>query len=191
MFSSKDKLFMERAFELAEESFDDEEVPVGAVIVKDGKIIGEGKNKVISKNDVTSHAEINALRDASKNTNNYRLNACLMYVTLEPCHMCAKAAIDARISSIVFAAKEPKTGSIVSIDNFLDKKIFNHNVTYRFGLMETRSSKLLKKFTLAQILLMAIQCIKFLPIFLMVRPPLLMDLKWKILNCTQNYMKCG
>ena len=75
MFSSKDKLFMERAFELAEESFDDEEVPVGAVIVKDGKIIGEGKNKVISKNDVTSHAEINALRDASKNTNNYRLNA--------------------------------------------------------------------------------------------------------------------
>mgnify|MGYP001468581186 CR=1 FL=1 len=92
------------------------------------------------------HAEINALRNASKNTNNYRLNDCLMYVTLEPCHMCAKAAIDARISSIVFAAKEPKTGSIVSIDNFLDKKIFNHNVTYRFGLMERRSSKLLKKF---------------------------------------------
>ena len=146
MFSSKDKLFMERAFELALESFDDEEVPVGAVIVKDGKIIGEGKNNVISKNDVTSHAEINALRDASKNTNNYRLNECSMYVTLEPCHMCAKAAIDARISSIVFAAKEPKTGSIVSIDNFLDKKIFNHNVTYRFGLMESRSSKLLKKF---------------------------------------------
>ena len=97
MFSSKDKLFMERAFELAVESFDDQEVPVGAVIVKDGKIIGEGKNKVISKNDVTSHAEINALRDASKNTNNYRLNECSMYVTLEPCHMCAKAAIDARI----------------------------------------------------------------------------------------------
>ena len=146
MFSSKDKLFMERAFELAVESFDDEEVPVGAVIVKDGKIIGEGRNKVISKNDVTSHAEINALRNASKNTNNYRLNDCLMYVTLEPCHMCAKAALDARLSSIVFAAKEPKTGSIVSIDNFLDKKIFNHNVTYRFGLMESRSSKLLKKF---------------------------------------------
>ena len=121
MFSSKDKLFMERAFELAVESFDDEEVPVGAVIVKDGKIIGEGRNKVISKNDVTSHAEINALRNASKNTNNYRLNDCLMYVTLEPCHMCAKAALDARLSSIVFAAKEPKTGSIVSVDNFLDK----------------------------------------------------------------------
>ena len=146
MFSSKDKLFMERAFELAVESFDDEEVPVGAVIVKDGEIIGEGRNKVISKNDVTSHAEINALRNASKNTNNYRLNDCLMYVTLEPCHMCAKAALDARLSSIVFAAKEPKTGSIVSVDNFLDKKLFNHTVTYRYGLMEDRSSKLLKEF---------------------------------------------
>ena len=146
MFSSKDKLFMERAFELAVESFDDEEVPVGAVIVKDGEIIGEGRNKVISKNDVTSHAEINALRNASKNTNNYRLNDCLMYVTLEPCHMCAKAALDARLSSIVFAAKEPKTGSIVSVDNFLDKKLFNHTVTYRYGLMEDRCSKLLKEF---------------------------------------------
>lgn len=146
MFSSKDKLFMERAFELAVESFDDEEVPVGAVIVKDGEIIGEGRNKVISKNDVTSHAEINALRNASKNTNNYRLNDCLMYVTLEPCHMCAKAALDARLSSIVFAAKEPKTGSIVSVDNFLDKKLFNHTVTYRYGLMEDRSSKLLREF---------------------------------------------
>ena len=146
MFSSKDKLFMERAFELAVESFDDEEVPVGAVIVKDGKIIGEGRNKVISKNDVTSHAEINALRNASKNTNNYRLNDCLMYVTLEPCHMCAKAALDATLSSIVFAAKEPKTGSIVSVDNFLDKKLFNHTVTYRYGLMEDRCSKLLKEF---------------------------------------------
>jgi tRNA(adenine34) deaminase len=146
MFSSKDKLFMERAFELAVESFDDEEVPVGAVIVKDGKIIGEGRNKVISKNDVTSHAEINALRNASKNTNNYRLNDSLMYVTLEPCHMCAKAALDARLSSIVFAAKEPKTGSIVSVDNFLDKKLFNHTITYRYGLMEDRSSKLLKEF---------------------------------------------
>ena len=121
-------------------------MPVGAVIVKDGEIIGDGRNKVISKNDVTSHAEINALRNASKNTNNYRLNDCLMYVTLEPCHMCAKAALDARLSSIVFAAKEPKTGSIVSVDNFLDKKLFNHTITYRYGLMEDRSSKLLKEF---------------------------------------------
>ena len=146
MFSSKDKLFMERAFELAVESLDDQEVPVGAVIVKDGKIIGEGKNNVISKNDVTSHAEINALRDASKNTNNYRLNDCLMYVTLEPCHMCAKAAVDARMSSIIFAASEPKTGSLISIDNFFDKKELNHNPKYLHGLLKEESSKLLKDF---------------------------------------------
>ena len=101
MFSSNDKLFMERAFELAMECLDDEEVPVGAVIVKDNKIIGEGKNKVISDNDVTSHAEINAIRDASKNINNYRLNGSSMYVTLEPCHMCAKAIIDARLENLI------------------------------------------------------------------------------------------
>tara|TARA_B100001250_G_C19813514_1_gene796992 strand:+ start:606 stop:1061 length:456 start_codon:yes stop_codon:yes gene_type:complete len=146
MFSSKDKFFMKRAIQLAKESFDEEEVPVGAVIVKDEKIIGEGKNKVIFKNDVTSHAEINAIRDASKNIKNYRLNGCSMYVTLEPCHMCAKAAVDARLSSIIFATLEPKSGSIVSIDNFLDKKMLNHSVNFRYGLMEQESSKLLKEF---------------------------------------------
>ena len=137
---------MERAIELAKECFDEGEVPVGAVIVKDEKIIGEGKNKVIFENDVTSHAEINAIRDASKTIQNYRLNDCSMYVTLEPCHMCAKAAVDARMSSLIFATSEPKTGSIVSIDNFLDKKELNHNPKYQFGLLKEESSKLLKDF---------------------------------------------
>ena len=146
MFSSKDKFFMERAIELAKECFDEGEVPVGAVIVKDEKIIGEGKNKVIFENDVTSHAEINAIRDASKTIQNYRLNDCSMYVTLEPCHMCAKAAVDARMSSVIFATSEPKTGSIVSIDNFFDKKELNHNPKYQFGLLKEESSKLLKDF---------------------------------------------
>ncbi len=146
MFSSQDKLFMERAIELAKESFDDGEVPVGAVIVQNEKIIGEGKNKVIFENDVTSHAEINAIRAASKKIKNYRLNDCSMYVTLEPCHMCAKAAVDARISSVIFAASEPKTGSIISIDNFFDKKELNHNPAYQHGLLKDESSKLLKDF---------------------------------------------
>ena len=137
---------MERAIELAKECFDEGEVPVGAVIVKDEKIIGEGKNKVIFENDVTSHAEINAIRDASKTIQNYRLNDCSMFVTLEPCHMCAKAAVDARISSVIFATSEPKTGSIVSIDNFFDKKELNHNPKYQFGLLKEESSKLLKDF---------------------------------------------
>ena len=146
MFSSMDMLFMERAIELAKESFDDGEVPVGAVIVKDQTIIGEGKNRVIFDNDVTSHAEINAIRDAAKSIDNYRLNECSMYVTLEPCHMCAKAAVDARISSIIFAALEPKTGSLISIDNFFDKKELNHNPIFKYGLLNDESSKLLKDF---------------------------------------------
>ena len=146
MFSSKDKLFMKRAIELAKECFDEGEVPVGAVIVQNDTIIGEGKNKVIFENDVTSHAEINAIRAASKKIKNYRLNDCSMYVTLEPCHMCAKAAVDARMSSIIFAASEPKTGSIISIDNFFDKKELNHNPTYQHGLLKDESSKLLKDF---------------------------------------------
>ena len=137
---------MERAIELAKECFDEGEVPVGAVIVKDEKITGEGTNKVIFENDVTSHAEINAIRDASKTIQNYRLNDCSMYVTLEPCHMCAKAAVDARMSSVIFATSEPKTGSIVSIDNFFDKKELNHNPKYQFGLLKEESSKLLKDF---------------------------------------------
>ena len=146
MFSSQDKLFMERAIELAKESFEDGEVPVGAVVVRDEKIIGEGKNKVIFDNDVTSHAEINAIREASKKIKNYRLKDCSMYVTLEPCHMCSKAAVDARLSSIIFAASEPKTGSVISIDNFLDKRELNHNPTYQYGLLEEESSKLLIDF---------------------------------------------
>ena len=146
MFSSQDKLFMKRAINLAKECIKEDEVPVGAVIVKHGKIIGEGKNRVIRENDVTSHAEINAIRDASKNIKNYRLNNCSMYVTLEPCHMCAKAAVDARMSSVIFAASEPKTGSIISIDNFFDKKELNHNPVYQHALLKDESSKLLKDF---------------------------------------------
>ena len=137
---------MERAIELAKECFDDGEVPVGAVIVQNETIIGEGKNKVILENDVTSHAEINAIRAASKKIKNYRLNDCSMYISLEPCHMCAKAAVDARMSSVIFAASEPKTGSLISIDNFFDKKELNHNPTYQHGLLKDESSKLLKDF---------------------------------------------
>ena len=89
-------------------------------LIYEGEIIGKGHNNVIGDNDVTSHAEINAIRDASKNFGNYRLTNCSMYVTLEPCHMCAKAIVDARLKSLIYAANEPKTGSIQSIDNFLD-----------------------------------------------------------------------
>ena len=121
---------MSIALDLAKESFDFEEVPVGAVVVKGEKILGKGRNTVISDNDVSSHAEINAIRNASVTIGNYRLNDCVMYVTLEPCHMCAKAIVDARICSVIFGCPEPKTGSIISIDNFFDKKELNHNPQY-------------------------------------------------------------
>jgi len=146
VFSSQDISYMNNALDLAREAFKLDEVPVGAIIAYEGKIIGRGFNKVIIDNDVSSHAEINAIKDASKQIGNFRLNDCTMYVTLEPCHMCAKAIVDARLNSIIFAAKEPKTGSIFSIDNFFEKKVLNHKVNYKFGLFEEDSSKLLKDF---------------------------------------------
>ena len=146
MFSDQDRSFMEMALDEAQLSFNDNEVPVGAIIVKDNEVIGSGHNQVIQTNNVTSHAEINAIIDASKNTNNYRLNSAKMYVTLEPCHMCAKAIIDARIDEVIFAAPEPKTGSIISIDNIYERIKFNHKTSYKYGLLMNESSKLLKKF---------------------------------------------
>ncbi len=137
---------MQSALIKAKESFNHGEVPVGAVVVKDGEIIGEGRNNVISDQDVTSHAEINAIRAASNTIKNYRLNKCSIFITLEPCHMCAKAIIDARLESIIFATKEPKTGSIVSVDNFFDKEYLNHSVKYKFGLFEKEAADLLKNF---------------------------------------------
>ena len=146
MFSSDDSSYMRLAIHEAENAFANNEVPVGAIIVQEDKIIGKGRNRVIANQNVTSHAEIEAIIDASKKVQNYRLNKSIIYVSLEPCHMCVKAIIDARIDEIVFAAHEPKTGSIISIDNFLDRIPFNHKVSYRHGLMKEESSKLLKDF---------------------------------------------
>jgi tRNA(adenine34) deaminase len=137
---------MQAAIHLAKISYEKNEVPVGAVVVFENNIIGKGRNSMIFENDVTAHAEINAIRDASRNIGNYRLINCNIYVTLEPCHMCAKAIADARIDNLVFATKEPKTGSVVSIDNIYGKNILNHSVNYQYGLLKDESSKLLKNF---------------------------------------------
>ena len=146
MFSSDDSSYMSLAIQEAKKAFASNEVPVGDIIVQEDKIIGKGRNKVIANQNVTSHAEIEAIIDASKKVQNYRLNKSIIYVSLEPCHMCVKAIIDARIDEIVFAAPEPKTGSIISIDNLLDRISFNHKVSYRHGLLKMESSKLLKDF---------------------------------------------
>ena len=138
--------FMMHAINLAKIAFNKNEVPVGAIVVKDGEIIGKGFNQVISKNSIASHAEINAINDASETLKNYRLNNCDMYVTLEPCHMCAKAIVDARMNHVYFAAREPKTGAIESIDKFFEKSHLNHKVNSSGGYLEGESSKLLKEF---------------------------------------------
>lgn len=137
---------MFKAITLAKHAFNTNEVPVGALIVRQNKIIGTGFNQVIKKNSVTAHAEIIAINNASKLLSNYRLTDCDLYVTLEPCHMCAKAIVDARISNLYFGAYEPKTGSILSIDQFLDKSHLNHKVTYSGGHMEKASAQLLHEF---------------------------------------------
>jgi len=131
---------------MAKLAFENDEVPVGAVIVNNGEIIGRGFNQVIEKHSISSHAEINAINQASQFKKNYRLKNCDIYVTLEPCHMCSKAIVDARLSHLYYGAKEPKTGAIESIDKFLDREDINHHVVFSGGHMKDESSELLKKF---------------------------------------------
>ena len=137
---------MTEAMNMAKLAFNNDEVPVGAIVVNNGKIIGRGFNQVVAKNSVSSHAEINAINEASQFVKNYRLRGCDIFVTLEPCHMCAKAIVDARIDTLYFGANEPKTGAIESIDQFLDRDDLNHKVLYSGGYMKEQSSNLLKKF---------------------------------------------
>jgi tRNA(adenine34) deaminase len=141
---------MSQALKMARLAFEQDEVPVGAVIVMGEEIIGKGFNRVVQSNSVASHAEINAINQASQYLKNYRLKECDIFVTLEPCHMCAKAIADARINSLYFGANEPKTGAIESIDKFLDREDLNHKVLYSGGHMKEQSSNLLKKFFLSK-----------------------------------------
>ena len=123
-----------------------DEVPVGCIISLSDEIISVGSNKCISKNSPLRHAEIEAIDSACDVLGNYRLPDTSIYVTLEPCHMCCMAIVNARIKNLYFGAKEPKTGAVVSIDNFLDKDFLNHKVNYSSGYMERESSQLLKDF---------------------------------------------
>ena len=138
--------WMSYAINMAKDAFKKNEVPVGAIIVKDQKIIGYGSNSVIADCSVTGHAEINAIKAASKKLNNYRLLGCDMFVTLEPCHMCSKAIVDARIENLFFGALEPKSGAVVSVDNFFDAKFLNHKVNYEYGFLDLESASLLRSF---------------------------------------------
>ena len=143
---SSDIKWMNHALALAERAEAEGEVPVGAVLVKDDQIIGEGWNQPISNNDPTAHAEIQAIRDACQKLNNYRLPNTTLYLTLEPCIMCAGAIVHARISRIVIAANEPKTGAAGSCINIFEIEQLNHKVQVEDGLLTEKSSELLKQF---------------------------------------------
>lgn len=137
---------MERALELARRAEDEGEVPVGAVVVRDGVIIGEGWNRPISSHDPSAHAEIQALRDAATHLQNYRLPGTTLYVTLEPCPMCAGAIVHARVERVVFAAPDPRTGAAGSLLQLLQNPSLNHQCVVDSGLLMEQSSNLLKSF---------------------------------------------
>lgn len=130
MTSEDDIRWMQYAQTLAAKAEALGEVPVGAVIVKDDVVVGEGWNQPITGNDPTAHAEILALRDAARCRDNYRLPGCTLYVTIEPCTMCAGAIVHARIERVVFGALEPKAGAVVSNGCLFEAEHLNHRVTY-------------------------------------------------------------
>ncbi len=122
------------------------EVPVGAIVVKDGEVIGRGANAPISRHDPSAHAEIVALRQAADRLGNYRLNDCTVYVTLEPCAMCSGAMFHARIREVVFGASDPKTGVAGSVTNLYNNPQLNHHTTVRGGVLATECGQLLQDF---------------------------------------------
>ena len=142
-----DSHWMARALELARHAEVREgEVPVGAVLVLDGKAVGEGWNRNITASDPTAHAEILALRDAGRRLGNYRFPGAELYVTLEPCVMCAGAIVHARIARVIFGARDPKTGAAGSVFDVLQHERHNHRVEVLEGVLGDEAGQLLKGF---------------------------------------------
>ncbi len=140
-----DRKFMKRAITLAKIAFDKGEVPVGAVIVKNGEIIGEGYNMREANQNALSHAEIEAINNACKSINSWRLDGCEMYVTLEPCPMCTGAIINSRIETVIFGAFDKNAGCMDSVINLCDYP-FNHKPEIYAGIMEDDCKKILTDF---------------------------------------------
>ena len=145
-FTEQDHLFMQRSLELAKQAQQSGEVPVGAVLVSEGEIIGEGFNSCIFHHDPTAHAEILAIRQAAIKEQNYRLPKTTLYVTLEPCSMCAGAMVHSRIERLVFAASDNKTGACGSVFNVISSNDKAHRVQCEQGLLAEESRKLLTDF---------------------------------------------
>lgn len=141
-----DSEYMQTALELAAIAEQAGEVPVGAIVVKDGVIIGRGFNAPIGQHDPSAHAEIQALRDAAKTLGNYRLTGCTLYVTIEPCAMCAGAIQHARIARLVYGASDPKTGACGSIVNLMNEAKLNHHTEVTSGVMAEQCGAMLSQF---------------------------------------------
>lgn len=138
--------FMNEAVKEAIKAYNKDEVPVGAIIVKEDKIIARAHNVKELKKDTTKHAEIIAIQKASKKLKSWRLEDCTMYVTLEPCSMCAGAMIQARLNKVVIGTMDEKTGAVGSVLNLLEDYKFNHKVEVETGVMETECKNILKQF---------------------------------------------
>ncbi len=145
-----DEDYIRLALNLAGQAAAAGEVPVGALVVKDGEIVGRGFNAPISGHDPTAHAEIQAMRDAAQTLGNYRLVGCTLYVTLEPCAMCSGAIQHARIARLVFGASDPKTGCCGSVINLMDEARLNHHCEATGGILAEECGKVLSEFFAAR-----------------------------------------
>lgn len=145
-FSNEDHIWLAHAVTLAQQAAQQDEVPVGAVVIYENQIVGEGWNQSIANQDPTAHAEIIALRSAAKELKNYRLVNSTLYVTLEPCVMCAGALIHARVKRLVYGANDDKAGAVKSIANMLDHPKLNHKVIWQEGLLREQCASVLQDF---------------------------------------------
>jgi tRNA(adenine34) deaminase len=145
-FFPRDEYFMRLALREAARALDHDDVPIGAVIVKDGEVIGSGHNEREVRDDPTAHAELIALRDAARSLGSWRVLETVMYVTLEPCAMCAGAIVLARVPRVVYGADDPKAGAAGSVLNVLDVPQLNHRPQVESGLLAGESAELLREF---------------------------------------------
>lgn len=141
-----DEHFMGAALELARRAWREGEVPVGAVVVRDGQIVGRGHNRPVSGHDPSAHAEIEALRDAARRLGNYRLPECELFVTIEPCVMCSGAVLHARIRRVIYGAADPKTGACGSVIDLFSETRLNHHTRIVSGVLAQECGDLLRRF---------------------------------------------
>jgi len=143
---TQDELRMEEALRAAQRALEAGEVPVGAVVVCEGKIVGKGWNRNLVQSDPTAHAEIVALREAGRNVGNHRLEDCELFATIEPCAMCAGALVHARLKRLVYGADDPKAGAVHSVVQVVNHPQLNHRMTLRGGVLAGRCAEVLQEF---------------------------------------------